>query len=127
MAVRSFRAQALGVQKPRRGRCRHRTLCLVLRTTLRDAIKQCEPKDGITVSFHHHFRGGDFVTAMVTSVKVVAKNPRAMFFWAATIGLLLAISIASLFIGLIVIMPVLGHATWHVYRKTVGTIEGTST
>ena len=36
-----------------------------IRTTLRDAIKQCEPKDGITVSFHHHFRGGDFVTAMV--------------------------------------------------------------
>ena len=80
------------------------------------------------VSFPMLFdRNVDFVTAMVTSVKVVAKNPRAMFFWAATIGLLLAISIASLFIGLIVIMPVLGHATWHVYRKTVGTIEGTST
>jgi uncharacterized membrane protein len=71
-------------------------------------------------------RDVDFVTAMVTSVKVVAKNPRAMFFWAATIGLLLAISIASLFIGLIVVMPVLGHATWHVYRKAIGPSESVS-
>ena len=62
----------------------------------------------------------DFVTAMVTSVKTVAKNPKAMFFWATTIGFLLLISLASMFIGLIVVMPILGHTTWHVYRKTVG-------
>lgn len=73
------------------------------------------------VSFPMLFdRDVDFVTAMVTSVKVVAQNPRAMFFWATAIGLLLLISLASLFIGLIVIMPILGHSTWHVYRKTVG-------
>ncbi|NOT72276.1 MAG: DUF2189 domain-containing protein [Hyphomicrobium sp.] len=73
------------------------------------------------VSFPMLFdREVDFVTAMVTSVKSVLQNPRAMFFWAATIGILLLISLASLFIGLIVIMPVLGHTTWHVYRKVVG-------
>jgi uncharacterized membrane protein len=73
------------------------------------------------VSFPMLFdRDVDFVTAMVTSVKAVIKNRKAMFLWATTIGVLLLISLASLFIGLIVIMPVLGHTTWHVYRKTIG-------
>ncbi|MEQ1650960.1 MAG: DUF2189 domain-containing protein [Hyphomicrobium sp.] len=75
------------------------------------------------VSFPMLFdRNVDFVTAMVTSVKAIAQNPKPMFFWAATIGLLLLISLASLFIGLIVVMPILGHTTWHVYRKTVGAV-----
>lgn len=79
------------------------------------------------VSFPMLFdRDVDFVTAMVTSVKSVLKNPRAMGFWALTIAVLLLLSIASLFLGLIVILPMLGHSTWHVYRRVVGPPAETS-
>ena len=72
------------------------------------------------VSFPMLFdRDVDFVTAMVTSVKSVLHNPLAMVLWALTIGLLLVISLASLFLGLILVLPVLGHTTWHVYRRVV--------
>jgi uncharacterized membrane protein len=68
----------------------------------------------------------DFVTAMVTSVKSVLHNPLAMAVWAMTIGLLLLISLASLFLGLILVLPILGHTTWHVYRRVVGPPEEAS-
>lgn len=61
----------------------------------------------------------DFVTAMITSSKAVLGNPKAMLLWALIIGLLLTISLLSLFVGLIVAFPLLGHATWHVYRAVV--------
>jgi uncharacterized membrane protein len=61
----------------------------------------------------------DFVTAMITSVKSVLKNPIPMLLWCATIGVLLLISFASAFVALIVIFPLLGHATWHLYRRVV--------
>lgn len=64
-------------------------------------------------------RNVDFVTAMVTSVKTVVKNPWPMFIWAVIIGICLALSLASLLLGLLVAMPVLGHTTWHVYRAAV--------
>lgn len=62
----------------------------------------------------------DFVTAMITSVKAVLKNPKPMLLWCAIIGFLLALSFASLFAALIVVFPLLGHTTWHIYRKVVG-------
>jgi len=62
----------------------------------------------------------DFVTAMITSVKVVIKNPKVMILWAAIIGVLFAISIVSVFVALIVVLPFLGHATWHLYKLAVG-------
>lgn len=65
-------------------------------------------------------RNVDFVTAMVTSVRTVLKNPYAMAVWAIIIGVHLALSLVSLFAGLIIVLPILGHATWHVYRKAVG-------
>jgi len=61
----------------------------------------------------------DFVTAMITSVKVVLENPKPMFLWGAIIGVLFAISILSLFLALIVVLPVLGHTTWHLYKRAV--------
>ncbi len=61
----------------------------------------------------------DFVTAMATSVRVVIANPFVMLVWAATIGVLLALSIASAFLGLFVALPVLGHASWALYRRAV--------
>jgi uncharacterized membrane protein len=61
----------------------------------------------------------DFVTGMITSVQAVLKNPKTMISWAAFIALMLAVSLASFFVGLIVVLPLLGHATWHLYRRTV--------
>ena len=69
-------------------------------------------------------RSVDFVTAMVSSVKTVLKNPWPMFLWACIIGMQLALSLASAFLGLIVALPVLGHTTWHIYRKAVGPADG---
>ena len=61
----------------------------------------------------------DFVTAMITSVRAVAMNPLPMIGWAAVIVMLLVISALPLFTGLLVTLPVLGHATWHLYRRLV--------
>jgi len=61
----------------------------------------------------------DFVTAMITSVAVVRHNPVPMLAWAATIALALAAAMLPLFLGLFVALPVLGHATWHLYRRAL--------
>lgn len=64
-------------------------------------------------------RGTDFITAMITSIRAVASNPRVMIPWGACIGLLLLAGFATAFLGLIVILPLLGHISWHVYRRAV--------
>ncbi len=61
----------------------------------------------------------DFVTAMSTSVKTVLENPRPMIAWCALIALLIGVSLLTMFVGLIFVLPVLGHATWHLYRRAV--------
>lgn len=58
-------------------------------------------------------------TAIWTSVRVVAANPRPMAAWGMIVAGGLVIGSIPLLLGLIVIMPVLGHATWHLYRKVV--------
>ncbi len=57
--------------------------------------------------------------AVATSVRVAQANIVPILAWGALVAVLLAIGIATLFIGLIVVLPVLGHATWHLYRATV--------
>jgi len=64
-------------------------------------------------------RDVDFVTAMVTSVRSVVTSPVPMIGWAAVIVVLLIVSIMPYFLGLLVTLPVLGHATWHLYRRIV--------
>lgn len=64
-------------------------------------------------------RDVDFVTAMVTSVRAVVMSPLPMIGWAAVVVLLLIVSALPYFLGLIVTLPVLGHATWHLYRRIV--------
>ncbi|MGP8124008.1 MAG: DUF2189 domain-containing protein [Xanthobacteraceae bacterium] len=61
----------------------------------------------------------DFVTAMITSVRAVVTNPGPMIGWAAVIAVLLLVSALPLFLGLLVTLPVLGHTTWHLYRRLV--------
>jgi uncharacterized membrane protein len=68
----------------------------------------------------------DFVTAMVTSVRAVVMSPVPMIGWAAVIVLLLIVSAIPYFLGLIVTLPVLGHTTWHLYRRIVAPLPGPS-
>ena len=64
----------------------------------------------------------DFVTAMVTSVRAVVTSPLPMIGWAAVIVVLMIVSALPSFLGLIVTVPVLGHATWHLYRRIVAPV-----
>jgi len=50
---------------------------------------------------------------------VVVANPVSMGLWGLIVAVLLAAGSLPFFLGLTVVMPVLGHATWHLYRKTV--------
>lgn len=61
----------------------------------------------------------DFVTAMIVSVKTVAENKFVLLSWAALIALTLFVAMLPLFLGLLVAMPILGHATWHLYRRAL--------
>ncbi len=63
----------------------------------------------------------DTATAVVTSVRVCARNAPAMALWAALIVALVGVGLLTLFIGLIVTLPLVGHATWHAYKDLVET------
>ena len=57
--------------------------------------------------------------ALLTSIRVVIANPLTMALWGLIVAALLVIGSLPLFLGLTVVMPVLGHATWHLYRRAV--------
>jgi uncharacterized membrane protein len=59
------------------------------------------------------------ITAMLTSVRAVAANPIAMSLWGIIVAVALAVGSIPFFLGLTVVVPVLGHATWHLYRRVV--------
>ena len=61
----------------------------------------------------------DFITAMITSVRVVMTNIVPMAIWAAIIAALLFVAMLPAFLGLFLALPVLGHATWHLYRRVL--------
>jgi uncharacterized membrane protein len=60
------------------------------------------------------------VTAVKTSFRVVAANPGVMALWGAIVAGALVLGSLPALVGLIFVMPMLGHATWHLYRKAVG-------
>ncbi|WP_369026812.1 DUF2189 domain-containing protein [Qipengyuania sp. RANM35] len=64
-------------------------------------------------------RDVDFITAIITSVAALRANTGVLLLWALFIALVLFVAILPLFLGLLVALPVLGHATWHLYRRTV--------
>ena len=64
-------------------------------------------------------RDVDFVTAMITSVRAVVASPGPMIGWAAVVVILMIVACLPAFIGLGVVLPVLGHATWHLDRRIV--------
>jgi uncharacterized membrane protein len=59
------------------------------------------------------------VTAMTTSIRAVTSNPGVMAVWGLTVVGLLAAGAVLLLVGLAAVLPILGHATWHLYRKLV--------
>jgi uncharacterized membrane protein len=69
-------------------------------------------------------RDVDFVTAMITYVRAVVTSPLPMIGWAAIIVILLAVSAMPYFLGLVVTLPVLGHTTWHLYRRIIAPAPG---
>jgi uncharacterized membrane protein len=61
----------------------------------------------------------DAVTAIATSLAAVISNPKPMALWAALIAGFMVFGIATLFVGLVVAFPLIGHATWHAFRDLV--------
>ena len=61
----------------------------------------------------------DTKTAILTSIKAVRMNPGAMALWAVLIAVLTAAGFATFLIGLAIVLPLLGHATWHAYKDLV--------
>ncbi|OSP56236.1 DUF2189 domain-containing protein [Pseudoruegeria sp. SK021] len=64
-------------------------------------------------------RDVDFVTAMIASFSLVLRNPRPMLVWGAFVTVALSVGMFPYFFGLLVVLPVLGHATWHLYRNAM--------
>lgn len=59
-------------------------------------------------------------TAAITSLRTCVRNPATMALWAFCIVVLVGFGLATNFLGLILTMPVVGHASWHVYRSLIG-------
>jgi uncharacterized membrane protein len=58
--------------------------------------------------------------AIQTSIRAVMANPRPMALWALIVAGLLMVGSVPLLVGLAIVMPVLGHASWHLYRQIIG-------
>jgi uncharacterized membrane protein len=69
-------------------------------------------------------RNVGFATAVLTSLRVVARNPSTMAVWFLIVAAGLLIGSLPLLVGLAIVLPVLGHSTWHLYRKAVGPQSG---
>jgi uncharacterized membrane protein len=67
-------------------------------------------------------RDVDFTTALMTSIRAVGANPGPMTLWATVIMIATALSMATLMIGFVIVIPVVGHATWHAYRAAAATL-----
>ncbi|MDG1863939.1 MAG: DUF2189 domain-containing protein [Yoonia sp.] len=62
-------------------------------------------------------RDVNFVTAMITSFKAVKAQPICYLAWGVFIGIVTLIAMIPAFLGLFVVLPILGHATWHLYKS----------
>lgn len=64
-------------------------------------------------------RKADAITAVVTSAHAVLRNKQPLMLWAFIIFLSVVLGFATFLIGFIVLLPVIGHATWHAYKETI--------
>ena len=61
----------------------------------------------------------DTVTAVITSINAVLRNKQAMLVWATCIGVVIVLGILTAWLAFLVLLPWIGHATWHAYRETI--------
>lgn len=61
----------------------------------------------------------DFVSAMLLSLSAVGRNPAVLGAWALLIAVSTLVALLPWFLGLLAVLPVLGHATWHLYRRAL--------
>lgn len=64
-------------------------------------------------------RKADAITAVVTSVNAVLRNKKPMLLWAVIILLTVLLGFATALIGFLVLLPIIGHATWYAYKETI--------
>jgi uncharacterized membrane protein len=64
-------------------------------------------------------RRAGVTVAVLTSVKVARENPRIVATWGLLVAVAMVLGTLPAFLGLVIILPVLGHATWHLYRAAV--------
>lgn len=64
-------------------------------------------------------RQADAVTAVMTSVNAVLRNKLPLILWALIVANMVVFSALTAWIALVVVMPILGHASWHAYRETI--------
>jgi uncharacterized membrane protein len=64
-------------------------------------------------------RDVDIITAMMTSARAVGKNIGVMFLWGGLIVALIGIGFATFMIGMVVTLPLVGHASWHAYKDLI--------
>lgn len=61
----------------------------------------------------------DMVTAVVTSINAVLRNKQVMLLWAGIIILCVLLCFATALLGIVILIPLIGHATWHAYQETI--------
>ncbi|QLF70822.1 DUF2189 domain-containing protein [Peteryoungia desertarenae] len=64
----------------------------------------------------------DFITAMLTSIRAVAENVAPMLVFGLAVAVAALLALVPAFLGLLFVLPIAGHATWHLYRKAISTI-----
>ena len=64
-------------------------------------------------------RNAGALAAMQTSVRAVVTNPLTLAIWGFFVAAILVVGSLPFFFGLAVVLPVIGHASWHLYRKMV--------
>jgi uncharacterized membrane protein len=79
-------------------------------------VALCVSVVSFPIMLDRHAGAGD---AMVTSLRAVARNPVPMATWGLIVAALLVAGSLPAFLGLAVVIPLLGHATWHLYRETI--------
>lgn len=65
----------------------------------------------------------DVVSAIITSFQAVIKNPKVMISWGIVVAVLAILALLPFFLGLLIVLPILGHATWHLYERTIEKVD----
>jgi uncharacterized membrane protein len=73
----------------------------------------------ISIPFLLDREDSNVIEAIATSFRAVQTNPAPLLFWAALIVVFVAAGLLTLYLGLVVVLPLIGHASWHAYRDLV--------